>query len=183
VLMRKPPNNGVGYIIDLAEITIPNGVVRADRCRLAFEHELTLGHYGLPHVNGERAVVQSFEDGARKVLTAAIPGRQLAFIAYHGWDAVRAQAHRGFNAETDESTVLGAYRKRTTGNPAMELMICVMLHKTDDTPWTPEELSPLRDIRLMDVLPSGSVIGAELTLADGTRHVVDFKEVDGYKSC
>ena len=41
-IMRKPPNNGVGYIIDLADIIIPGGVIRVDRTRLAFEHELTL---------------------------------------------------------------------------------------------------------------------------------------------
>ena len=27
LIMRKPPNNGVGYIIDLAEITVPGGVI------------------------------------------------------------------------------------------------------------------------------------------------------------
>jgi hypothetical protein len=32
-IMRRPPNNGVGYIIDLAEITIPGGVIRVDRTR------------------------------------------------------------------------------------------------------------------------------------------------------
>ena len=53
LIMRKPPNNGVGYIIDLAEITVPGGVMRVDRCRLAFEHELTLGHFGLPHMGGK----------------------------------------------------------------------------------------------------------------------------------
>ena len=51
-IMRKPPNNGVGYIIDLADIIIPGGVIRVDRSRMAFEHELTLGHFGLPHING-----------------------------------------------------------------------------------------------------------------------------------
>ncbi len=65
----------------------------------------------------------------------------------------------------------------------MELMISVMLHKTDDTDWTKEELSPLKNIKIMDVTPSGSVLGAELTLADGTKHVVDFKDMDGFKSC
>jgi hypothetical protein len=65
----------------------------------------------------------------------------------------------------------------------MELMISVMLHKTDDTPWTPDELSPLKAIKLLDVLPSGSVVGAELTLADGAKYTVDFKDVDGFKSC
>lgn len=183
LLMRKPPNNGVGYIIDLAEITIPGGVIRVDRCRLAFEHELTLGHYGLPHVGGQRAVVKKIEDGQKKGFTASIPGRQLAFFAYNGWDSVQAQVHRGYNAETEESTVLGAHRKRLAKNPAMELMISVMLHKTDDSAWTAEELSPIKTIKLLDVMPSGSAIGAELTLAGGAKHVVDFKDVDGHKSC
>ena len=64
LIMRKPPNNGVGYLIDLAEITVPGGVVRVDRCRLAFEHELTLGHYGLPHMGGESAVLNVFQKGS-----------------------------------------------------------------------------------------------------------------------
>jgi hypothetical protein len=65
----------------------------------------------------------------------------------------------------------------------MELMITVMLHKTDDTAWTEETLSPLSRIKLMDVMPSGSVVGAEIRLLDGTNYTIDFKEVDGYKSC
>jgi hypothetical protein len=183
LLMRKPPNNGVGYIIDLAEITVPGGVIRVDRCRLAFEHELTLGHFGLPHIDGKKAEVQAFERGTRKVLTASIPGRRLAMIAYDGWDDLQSRTHSGFNAEAGESTVLFAHRKRVTKNPGMELMISVMLHKTDDTAWTEEELSPLGRIDLVDVMPSGSAIGAAITLADGSTYVVDFKDVDGFKSC
>jgi hypothetical protein len=183
LLMRKPPNNGVGYIIDLAEITVPGGVIRVDRCRLAFEHELTLGHFGLPHVDGKKAVVHSHADGTRNVLTASIPGRRTALITYHGWDTAQGLVHSGFNAEAEESTVLFAYRKRLAKNPAMELMISVMLHKTDDSEWSPDELSPLKDIKIMDVTPTGSVLGAALTLADGTRYQVDFKDIDGFKSC
>ena len=183
LILRKPPNNGVGYIIDLAEITLPGGVLRVDRCRLAFEHELTLGHFGLPHYDGRRAVVTATEDVNRKTLVAAIPGRQVALVAYHGWDRLGTLVHQGCNAETDESTVLYAYRKRTAKNPAMELMVTVMLHKTDDAPWTPDELDPVRQLEVMEVTPSGSVLGARITLADGTRQLVDFKEIDGYKSC
>ncbi len=183
LLMRKPPNNGVGYIIDLAEITVPGGVIRIDRCRLAFEHELTLGHFGLPHMNGVKAEVRSFEQGTHKALTASIPGRSLAMIAYHGWDDLESRTHSGFNAEASESTILFAHRQRVAKNPAMELMISVLLHKTGDAAWSEEELSPLRRVELVDVMPSGSVIGAEVTLVDGTEYVVDFKDVDGYKSC
>lgn len=183
LLMRKPPNNGVGYIIDLAEITIPGGVIRVDRCRLAFEHELTLGHFGLPHVDGTKALVQRMETEGRRVMTASVPGRSLAMITYNGWDELESQVHSGFNAEAEESTVLFAHRSRMAKNPGMDLMISVMFHKTDDTPWTPEELAPLRHFNVKDVMRSGSVMGAELTLADGTEYVVDFLDIDGYKSC
>jgi len=32
-------------------------------------------------------------------------------------------------------------------------------------------------------MPSGSVVGAEITLADGTQYSVDFGEIDGFKAC
>jgi uncharacterized Fe-S cluster protein YjdI len=65
----------------------------------------------------------------------------------------------------------------------MELMITAMLHKTDDTPWTPEELNPVKAIKIIEVTPSGSVLGAEITLAHNTTHQVDFKNIDGLKNC
>jgi len=183
LIMRKPPNNGIGYIIDLAEITVPGGVVRVDRCRLAFEHELTLGHFGLPHFGGKKAALHTFKDEMKQGVTASIPGRSVAMIAYNGWDKIQSQVHIGFNAEAEESTVLFVHRKRTAKNPAMELMITAMLHKTDDTPWTPEQLEPVKGIRIIEVTVSGSVLGAEITLADNTIHLVDFKDVDGLKNC
>jgi hypothetical protein len=182
-IMRKPPNNGVGYIIDLAEITIPGGVIRVDRSRMAFEHELRLGHFGLPHEGGSPAEVRAWADGDRRLATARIRGRKLAFIAYRGWDEVCSRVHAGFNAEADESTVLYARRRRTTKNPPMELMISVLLHGRDDEPWTEEELDPIADLEILDVMASGSVLGARLTLATGEEFVVDFKDIDGMRSC
>jgi len=182
-IMRKPPNNGVGYIIDLAEIIIPGGVIRVDRSRLAFEYELTLGHYGLPHTNGIKAEVRQFEDGAKKVITASIPGRRLALITYSGWDRVESINHKGRNAEADESMVLFARKKRMAKNPAMELMITVLLHKLDDSEWTTEELSPLKKIEIMDITSSFSALGAVIILNNDKRYEIDFKDIDGYRSC
>jgi hypothetical protein len=62
-------------------------------------------------------------------------------------------------------------------------MIVAMLHKTDDTEWTRDELAPVKDFEMMDVTPSGSVLGARMTLSDGTSHAIDFGEIDGYRSC
>jgi len=182
-IMRKPPNNGVGYIIDLAEITIPGGVIRVDRTRLAFEHELTFGHFGLPHLNGAKAEVNQFEEGTKKVITAAIPGRRVALIVYQGWDTLNTLVHGNRNAEAEESTVIYAHRKRMAKNPAMELMIMVLLHKTDDSEWTEEELSPIREIKIREVTFSYSAMGASLTLFNQEQFEIDFKDIDGKRSC
>jgi hypothetical protein len=182
-LMRKPPNNGVGYIIDLAEITIPGGVIRVDRSRLAFEHELTLGNYGLPHLEGKKAAVHQFDDETKKGMTASVPGRQLALIMYHGWDRISSLVHRDRNAEAEESTVLYVYKRRTAKNPAMELMITVMLHKMEDTPWTEAELSPVKAIEIMDISPSYSPLGAKITLSNNQTYEIDFADIDGNRTC
>lgn len=182
-IMRKPPNNGVGYIIDLAEITIPGGVIRVDRTRMAFEHELTLGHFGLPHIGGEGAVIQQFEDVRRQVITAAIPGRRVALITYCGWDSLKSLVHSNRNAEADESTVIYAYKKRMAKNPPMELMITALLHKTDDCEWTEEELNPVKDIKIMEITPAFSALGALVTLFNGEVYEVDFRDIDGKRSC
>jgi len=182
-IMRKPPNNGVGYIIDLAEFTIPGGVVRVDRSRMAFEHELTLGHYGLPHYQGKRAKVADVTNSMRRGLTATIPGRKIALLSYAGWDELRTLVHTRRNAETDESTVLYAYRKRTDRHPAMEIMLTVMLHGMDDRPWTEAELSPIKKVDIQEITRTNSALGVTITMADGKTYEVDFKDIDGYRSC
>lgn len=182
-IMRKPPNNGVGYIIDLAEITIPGGVIRVDRSRLAFEYELTLGHFGLPHIGGSKAEVRTIEGGEKSVITASVPGRRVALITYTGWDTVDCLVHGKRNAEADESTVLYAHKKRVEKNPSMELMITVMLHRLDNDEWSERELSPIKDVKILDITPTHSVLGADITLSDDRVYNVDFKDIDGRRMC
>lgn len=182
-VMRQPPNNGVGYIIDLADIVIPGGVIRVDRSRLAFEHELTLGAYGLPHLGGKAAEVEIRQDGGRKTAIASIGGRRVAFVAYSGWDRLEARVHAGMNAEADESTVLFAGRKRESPNPAMELMVAALLHRTDDGEWGDGELDPIVAIEILPLMPSGSALGASITLRDGRRIEVDYADIDGERRC
>jgi len=182
-IMRRPPNNGVGYIIDLAEITIPGGVIRVDRVRLAFEYEITLGHYGLPHLNGKAAEIIQFEEDDKKVITATIPGRSLALVTYNGWDQIEHKVHSNRNAEEDESTVIFARKKCLKKNPPMELLISVMLHKTDNSEWTKEELNQIKNIEILDVTPNYSPLGAIITLADDTKYNIDFADIDGRRTC
>jgi hypothetical protein len=106
-----------------------------------------------------------------------------AMSAYRGWDSVRCVSHRGRSAEAEESSVVYAHRKRTAKNPPMELMIAVMLHRMDDAEWTADELSPIRSIRVADVMPSYSPLGAVITFATGEEYEIDFADIDGHRSC
>jgi hypothetical protein len=78
---------------------------------------------------------------------------------------------------------LYAHKKRLSKNPAMELMITVMLHKMDDTPWTEAELSPIKSIHIMDITPTCSALGATITLSGGKVYEVDFVNIDGNRTC
>jgi len=91
--------------------------------------------------------------------------------------------HHDRNAEADESAVLYTYKKRTAKNPAMELMITVLLHKMDDAEWTEEELSPIKEIKIMDVTPAYSPLGATITLFNNQKYEVDFVNIDGNRTC
>jgi hypothetical protein len=68
-------------------------------------------------------------------------------------------------------------------NPAMELMITAMLHELDDSAWTEEELSPIRDIQLLEISPSGSPLGAIITLSNNEKYEIDFGDIDGKRTC
>jgi hypothetical protein len=68
-------------------------------------------------------------------------------------------------------------------NPPMELMITVMIHKMDNNEWTEEELSPIKEIRIMDITPNYSTLGALITLSDGESYEDDFKDIDGKRTC
>ncbi len=125
----------------------------------------------------------NLKQGNKKVITAAIKGRRVALIIYNGWDGLATRVHTNRNAEADESTVVYAYKKRTAKNPPMELMITVLLHRTDDGEWTTEELSPIKNIEIMDVTPVFSALGVKITLADNKVCEVYFDRIDGNRRC
>jgi len=182
MIMYTPPNNGSGYTIDLADIVLPGGVIRVDRSRLAFEHDLTLGHFGMPHMEGRPAEIERREVGGYPVITAKIEGRQLALVTINGWDELDSVTHTKHNAEAEESTVIFAKRQRLQKNPKMELMISIMLHKMDDSPWTEDELLPIEKLDIHRfMVETGSSQGATIQLKNGKTYTVDFADIDGLR--
>jgi len=57
------------------------------------------------------------------------------------------------------------------------------LHKMDDNEWTEEELSPIKDIKIMDITTTYSALGATITLYNNEKYDIDFKDIDGKRTC
>lgn len=171
---------GIGLTIDLAEIVLPQGILRVDRCRLGGAHILQLGHFGLPHIGDNKPVIDHTKVDGNHCITGSIQGRQLAFVTLNGWDKLAVDCHTGKNAETDDSTVIYASREKESYKDAtIDLLISLMLHRTDNKSWDKQELMPVKHIAIHEIMPGGSVYGAEIELKSGEQYIVDFKEIDG----
>ena len=179
VLYRSADLPGWLARADLAEIIVPGGVLRVDRISLPFPHELHLGHFSMPHVGGKAPKVNIREKDGRIVALCHGNLRQLALVAYHGWDGVAAAEHTGLSAETDKSTVLYAHRRREKPYTGMVQAVTLLLHKTDPERFLDHELDPIERLDLLDLAPSGSPCGARIRMKDGAEYVVDFGEMFG----
>ncbi|MDF7822757.1 DUF2264 domain-containing protein [Pontiellaceae bacterium B12227] len=164
---------------DLADIVVPGGLLRVDRQRLSTRHEVSLGHYGLPHIDGLAAKVEKRTVNGCECLTASIPGRQVAMVALAGWDGLDHLVHTGKHPEAADSTVIFAKRRREEHYQGMPLLVTLMLQKTDDTPWTDEELSVVKSYKTVSWFKSGQPLGAEVELNDGRSLKVDFGHIEG----
>jgi len=169
-----------GEWMDLADITIPGGVLRVDRLRVAYKNDLILGHLALPHINHCAAETSRFEiEGCSGISAKIADGRTAAMVAVHGWRGLGSTQHSGLNPETENSTVIFSERTRTQDYSGIELFITVMLHRLDGDEWTDDELMPIRKWRIIPWTKEGFPCAVEIELKDGRSILVDYKNMDG----
>jgi len=164
--------------IDLADITLPGGVLRVDRLRVAYGNELKLGHFALPHVNGISAEVKQFEAGGKTVLSASIPGRKVALVPIHGWSRCDSVQRKGLNPEAEASTVIYAEHTREADYSGVEVFITVMLHRLDDGEWTEDELMPVKYWEIIPWTDEGYPCAIRLELKDGRIFTIDYRNMN-----
>lgn len=109
--------------VNLADYTVPYGVMRADKIRLFRKPVgLTLGAYGFPD-NGTEIITreQEYEGGtARAVILKGKDftgrGRQLAMTIYDGWDSLKTVNSTGTNPDSECSVIVYAETTRCEHN-------------------------------------------------------------------
>ena len=182
VLYRQAKFTGhLPPLVDMATIVIPGGGIRIDRVRRMHRSSVRISHFGLPHIKGEPIITKTTIAG-RASLQAAIPGRQLALTVYQGWPELEARSHSGRNPEAARSTVIYATATDQKRFAAPDLMVSVLLHRTDGIAWTDDELQPIESITPLQPGGVTSLVGARVRLKSGKDYLVDFLNIDGTNS-
>jgi hypothetical protein len=167
--------------IDMATLMIPGGEIRIDRVRRINPCRVIVGHFSLPHLGAEPTIARSKSDG-KTSLQMAIPNRQLAMTLYSGWDRLGVKKETGLNPEAKNSSIIYAEMKDEKSLGPVRILISILLHKTDNSPWTDSELQPIASVRPLHPNLPDALAGLLIKLKDGTQHRVDFQDIDGTNS-
>ncbi|MCR5409476.1 MAG: DUF2264 domain-containing protein [Lachnospiraceae bacterium] len=169
--------------VDAADHPMPLGILRADRLRLYRKPvRITLGSYGFPD-NG--TVITEVSNGSAKAIILegkdhmGCP-RKLAMTVYDGWDAINITKSRGTNPDSPDSIVLfaSATRKNLYDAGEQYIMISQVITRTDDTPFTEEELFPVGSVEYTDETGTGAYGPVKLKLKSGKILVFDFSGME-----
>jgi hypothetical protein len=153
--------------MNLAEITLPNGILRVDRLQMPAPYNLRLGHYSLPETGS------AIKEHVRKVngYTARIIDNgvyQLAMVPLLGWQQTETVYANGLNPVADRSAVLNA-AANTKDSTAPVIYSTLLLWKKSGQPWTDRELMPVKQLQAAQETGQVTVV-----LADGSRKTVQF---------
>ena len=152
-------NSQVKYF--LADIPLPNGVLRVDKIVTPIETDVRLGHYSLPKLENE------FKEETSKVNNAVILSNgenNLAFVPLHGWDDVKTLYPEGLHPASQRCGVIVG--ESHVANE--KIFVTLMLWKKGES-FTEKELSPVKSINISD--DNSSV---EVVLTDGTSRTISF---------
>jgi hypothetical protein len=150
--------------LHLADMPLPNGILRVDQSAGTEAVAARLGHYALPNLTGTiRRSTRKI--GGHEVQLIDNGTYQLALVNLSGWDKLETLDTNGLNPVKPGSTLLNTSAQMA---PGAKLYATLMLWKKSGQKWTKEELMPVRQL-------TPAATGATVLLADGTRKTITFE--------
>lgn len=169
--------------VDLADFTVPYGLVRADKIRLFQKPlKLTLGSYGFPDNNTQ--VIRRERAGAKAIILKGCDHmgreRQMAMTVFDGWDELTLVRSKGTNPDSENSIVICAAleRKKQYGYEPY-LLISQTLTRDSLEDFSDEELFSVAEVSYSDREKCGGYGPVTLTMRDGSVKVIDFYGIEG----
>lgn len=149
----------------LADIPLPDGILRVDKVNTPVETDIRLGHYSLPELN---TPVMEKEQKVGKYIARIISNGefQLAMIPLQEWERQTVVQTEGLHPMSKTCGVIVAEDKMPAGE---NIYITLQLWKKGKDNFSSDELSPVRNVAVSN---DGSSV--EITLRNGEKKLVSF---------
>lgn len=155
-------NRDIKY--QLADIPLPDGVLRVDKVRTPVATNIHLGHYSLPEIEGKPLR----ELSSKKVNNARIISNgeyQLALVPLYGWNRTEVEYPIGLNPVSSRCGVIMA--ENYVNNEAV--FVSLMLWKKGNKKFSKKELTPIKNVKVSNDLKT-----VDITFADKTQKTITF---------
>jgi hypothetical protein len=152
----------------LADIPLPNGILRVDKIVSPVAVELRLGHYALPQLK-EPIKETNLEIRGYHVRIINNGVYQLALISLKGWKTMETVQTKGLHPQSEISSVIDLSNKFLPDMKDQAIYATLMLWKKTGETWTDDELVPINRIQY-----SAAKNDVTILFRDGERKVVTF---------
>ena len=154
--------------LQLADVPLPNGILRVDRNVSTEPVAARLGHYALPNLTGtiKRSTHQVTGHSVQLIDNGTY---QLALITLSGWDQLETLDTQGLNPVKPASAVLNVAATMQPTPTKPTVYATLMLWKKSGEAWKNEELLPVQKITYAE--PNHSPV---LHFADGRTKQLTF---------
>ncbi|MCU7549243.1 DUF2264 domain-containing protein [Chitinophagaceae bacterium LB-8] len=126
---------------NLADIPLPNGILRVDEIASDTATALRLGHYALPQLKG--AIVETTKTAGKYWVKIIDNGEyQLAMVPLEGWNDVKILSTENVHPQSKLSKVINVADQLNASQE--KIYITLMLWKKSGQKWSSEELMPVK---------------------------------------
>ena len=152
----------------LADIPLPDGILRVDENISSDSVEVRLGHYALPKLQ------KAIKEETRKVNGCDVKiidngVYQLAMVNLKGWIGMQFVHSEGLHPASTESSVINAFDQYSPDQMSNKLYITLMLWKRSGEKWGLNDLMPVKNIEYSK--KNGQLT---ITFTDKSKKIVDF---------
>ncbi|TDO99103.1 DUF2264 domain-containing protein [Flavobacterium sp. 245] len=150
---------------NLADIPLPNGILRVDKNNSDKAVSMRLGHYALPKLDKEIITTKKKIEGHE--VTIIDNGKyQLAVVALLGWNKSEIINAKGLHPESNESTVINVVANSEPNKS--NIFSVLMLWKKSGEKWKNKELIPLK------IQEKNGIVSLEFN--NGIKKLINFNE-------
>jgi hypothetical protein len=152
----------------LADITLPNGILRIDQLVSPADVNLRLGHYSLPQLNEPiKEEIRKVKGYQVRIISNGV--YQLAMVSLEGWTSMEFVPSKGLHPESDKSVVINVTDKLSAGKINRKIYSTLMLWKKAGEKWTKDELVPVKKIQYDTDKNTATIL-----FSNGEKKVISF---------